>query len=199
MSKNKWDERFSNAQYIYGKTPNEFIRTKSNFLPDHVKVGCFAEGEGRNAVYLATRGHDVTAYDLSTTGLEKTKQLAAECDVIVDTVAMDLTTDYVEKAQFDAAVMVFGHVPKEKQRFFIENIVDSVTSGGYVMLEVYSDQQLEYKTGGPQAIDMLYRPTDLLEWLKPYKFLHFYYGEATRHEGSGHTGLGHVIQVVIQK
>src|SRR5699024_12070246 len=86
--------------------------------------------------------------------------------------------------------MVFGHVPRSDQRAFLENIIQSVKPGGYVLFEVYSDEQLNYQTGGPPKIDMLYSPTDMLEWLKPYKFLHFYYGEATRYEGSGHTGLG---------
>src|SRR5699024_12368759 len=76
-------KRFSDDNYIYGKAPNEFIRSKSAILPEQAKVGCFAEGEGRNAVYLARLGHEVTAYDQSQTGLEKTKLLASEHDVSV--------------------------------------------------------------------------------------------------------------------
>lgn len=199
MSHHTWDKRFSDDNYIYGKAPNEFIRSKSAILPEQAKVGCFAEGEGRNAVYLARLGHEVTAYDQSQTGLEKTKLLASEHDVSVRSVAKDLTKDEVGEPHYDAAIMVFGHVPRSDQRAFLENIIQSVKPGGYVLFEVYSDEQLNYQTGGPPKIDMLYSPTDMLEWLKPYKFLHFYYGEATRYEGSGHTGLGHVIQVVIQK
>src|SRR5699024_10359669 len=116
-----------------------------------------------------------------------------------ETVEIDLTKEKVQPDQFDAAIMVFGHVPKQDQQFFIESMLDSVKSGGYVIFEVYSPDQLNYKTGGPPALEMLYDPADILEWIKPYKCIHFYYGEATRTEGKRHVGLGHVIQVAIQK
>lgn len=199
MSKNKWDERFSKEGYFYGKKPNEFIREKSSLIPEKSKVGCFAEGEGRNAVYLATLGHDVTSYDQATAGLRKTEQLAAEHEVYVKTVQKDLIAEKVPANTFDAAVMVFGHVPGESQAKFIQNIIGSVKPGGHVLFEVYSKEQFDYKTGGPPVLDNLYDPIDILNWINPYKCLHFYYGEAERIEGSGHTGTGHVIQVILRK
>ncbi|QKY71395.1 hypothetical protein [Lentibacillus sp. CBA3610] len=65
--------------------------------------------------------------------------------------------------------MVFGHVPKQDQPFLMDNMMDSVQSGGYVMFEVYSDDQLNYRTGGPPALDMLYNPADILDWIKNYR------------------------------
>src|SRR5690625_6874550 len=90
--------------------------------------------------------------------------------------------------------MVFGHVPKQDQPFFIENIIASVKPGGHVLFEVYSEAQLDYQTGGPPSVDMLYHPETVLSWVDPYKCLHFYYGEAERHEGKRHHGRCHVIQ-----
>lgn len=199
MSKEKWDHRFSDEDYIYGEKENQFIHDMSELIPAQSKVGCFAEGEGRNAVYLAKLGHDVKTYDQSAVGLEKTKQLASKNHVAVETVRMDLTKEKVENDPFDAAIMVFGHVPKKDQQFFLNNIVDAVKSGGLVIFEVYSEDQLNYKTGGPPSHDMLYDPLEVLEWVKSYQCIHFYYGEAVRNEGKGHVGLGHVIQVVIKK
>src|SRR5699024_11746189 len=80
MSKEHWDNSFSDKDFVYGETENEFINHKSNIIRQHSKIGCFAEGEGRNAVYLATLGHDVTAYDQSAVGLEKTNKLASQQD-----------------------------------------------------------------------------------------------------------------------
>ncbi|GGJ82047.1 methyltransferase [Lentibacillus kapialis] len=199
MSKEHWDNSFSDKDFVYGERENVFIRDKSAIIPNHSKVGCFAEGEGRNAVYLAKLGHDVTTYDQSTIGLEKTKTLAGQNNVDVECVAIDLTDEKVQSNQFDAAIMVFGHVPKDDQPFLLESMIDSVKSGGYVIFEVYSMNQLEYQTGGPPSLDMLYEPTDILHWIKHYKCIHFYYGEAMRDEGKRHVGLGHVIQVVIKK
>lgn len=199
MSKEHWNSSFSDKDFVYGETENEFINKMSNFIPEHSKVGCFAEGEGRNAVYLAKLGHDVTAYDQSLVGLEKTRILASKNNVNVETVEIDLTKEKVGENQFDAAIMVFGHVPKRDQSFFIESMIGAVKTGGYIIFEVYSEAQLEYGTGGPKSVEMLYDPTDILNWIKHYKCLHFYYGEAERNEGKKHIGQGHVIQVVIQK
>lgn len=199
MSKEHWDQSFSDEQFVYGEVENKFINEKSNLIPANSKVACFAEGEGRNAVYLAKLGHDVSVYDQSIVGLEKSKELAHHNGVSIKTYEVDLTKEKVNQEQYDAAIMVFGHVPREDQPFLLNNMIDSVKPGGIILLEVYSDAQLSYKTGGPQSIDMLYNPLDMLEWIKDYKNIHFFYGEADRVEGKGHTGLGHVIQIAIQK
>ncbi|ASN05548.1 class I SAM-dependent methyltransferase [Virgibacillus necropolis] len=199
MSKEHWDKSFSDNDFVYGKSENAFINETSDLIPDHSKVGCFAEGEGRNAVYLAKLGHEVTTYDQSTIGLEKTKTLASQNNVEVETVAIDLTKEKVRTDQFDAAIMVFGHVPKQSQQFLIESMIDSVKPSGYIIFEVYSESQLAYQTGGPKSVEMLYNPVDILNWIKNYKSIHFYYGEADRNEGKRHVGLGHVIQAVIKK
>ncbi|GAB3044154.1 class I SAM-dependent methyltransferase [Virgibacillus ainsalahensis] len=199
MSKEHWDSSFSDEDFVYGERENVFIHDMRDLIPDHSKVGCFAEGEGRNAVYLAKLGHDITTYDQSTIGLEKTKKLASQNHVDVETVMIDLTNEKVKTNQFDAAIMVFGHVPKTDQPFLLENMIDSVKPGGYVIFEVYSKDQLEYQTGGPPSLDMLYDPVEILDWINNYKCIHFYYGEAIRDEGKRHVGLGHVIQAVIKK
>ena len=199
MSKEVWDKSFSDRDFVYGESENVFINSMSPIIPEHSKVGCFAEGEGRNAVYLAKLGHDVTAYDQSMIGLEKTKTLASQNNVDVETVAMDLTKELVKPNQFDVAIMVFGHVPKKDQPFFMENMMNSVKPGGYIIFEVYSEAQLAYQTGGPKSVELLYDPVDVLNWISNDKCIHFYYGEAVRNEGKKHVGLGHVIQVVVKK
>lgn len=199
MSKEFWDESFSKETYVYGKQANAFVIEMSDRLKEAQHIGCFAEGEGRNAIHLAKQGHQVTVFDQSEEGLSKAVQLAQEEGVQINTVQADLTKKEMEPELFDAAVMVFGHVPKENQSFLLEQMTQSVKPGGLVLLEVYSDDQLTYGTGGPKDIRMLYSPEDVLTWIKDYKCLHFYYGEADRTEGERHTGVGHVIQAFVQK
>lgn len=199
MVKDQWNKQFSENQYTYGKTVNAFIQEKSNLFPSQSKVACFAEGEGRNAVYLAKQGHTVTAYDVSTVGLNNAKQLAEENDVTITTIEADLLKTKIEKEKYDGAVMVFGHVKNVHQPYFIKNIIDAVKPGGYILIEVYSKNQLDYNTGGPGKEEFLYDPHDMLEWIKPHFCQHFYYGEADRQEGYRHTGIGHVIQIAIKK
>ncbi|MBN9654877.1 class I SAM-dependent methyltransferase [Halobacillus sp. GSS1] len=198
MSEEFWNKSFSKDTYVYGKQANTFVVEKTEQLKEAEKIACFAEGEGRNAVHLAKQGHHVTVFDQSEEGLAKAERLAEEEGVHIDAVQADLTKKDMEPGQFDAAVMVFGHVPKDHQRFLIDQMIKSVKPGGYVLFEVYSENQIAYETGGPKDKQMLYKPEEVLDWIRDYKCLHFYYGEADRTEGERHTGVGHVIQAFIR-
>jgi len=199
VSKAHWDKSFSEEAYVYGEEANEFIRASSHLFGEGEAIACFAEGEGRNAVYLAKQGHDVTAYDQSKVGLKKAEQLAIKNKVTIETAAVDLTNEKVPTAEYDGAVVVFGHVPAVDQPFFMENIINSVKAGGLIMVEVYSKEQLAYGTGGPPNEQLLYSPEDMLSFFKNERHIHFFYGEVTRHEGKKHNGLSHVIQVIAEK
>ncbi|CAM3933310.1 class I SAM-dependent methyltransferase [Alkalicoccus chagannorensis] len=196
MSEQFWDERFQQETFVYGEEANRFIQEKASLLRGH--VGCFAEGEGRNAVYLAEQGHEVTAIDQSGTGLEKTARLAEARGIRVNTKQMDLTAESPGTDVFDSAVLVFGHVPKATQHELLQQMVRSVRAGGVILLEVYSEKQLDYRTGGPPVQELLYAPEDILFWADAHHCLHFYYGEAERYEGAGHHGRCHVIQAAVQ-
>lgn len=196
---NLWNERFNTAEYIFGEKPNAFIQEFAYQLEGLKNVAAFAEGEGRNAVFLAGLGHDVTTFDYAESGLNKTLQLAEKNNVEVKTVQVDLIEGSVPNEQFDAAIMVFGHFRKEDQRSIFEKILKSVKPGGKIMMELYSEKQLDYQTGGPRGLAMLYKPQDILDWCENYKIVHFFVGEQSRQEGTLHTGLAHVIQLIIEK
>jgi SAM-dependent methyltransferase len=196
---NLWNERFNTAEYIFGEEPNAFIQEFAYQLEGLKNVAAFAEGEGRNAVFLAGLGHDVTTFDYAESGLNKTLQLAEKNNVEVKTVQVDLLEDSVPIEQFNAAIMVFGHFLKEDQRCVFEKILKSVKPGGKIMMELYSESQLDYRTGGPKKLEMLYKPQDILDWCENYKIVHFFVGEQSRQEGTLHTGLAHVIQLILEK
>ncbi|WP_342544661.1 class I SAM-dependent methyltransferase [Lysinibacillus sp. FSL W7-1291] len=196
---NTWDQRFQGAEYVYGEQPNAFIKDYVYYLKDYPNIATYAEGEGRNAVFLATAGHTVTAYDYAQSGLQKTEQLALKHQVTVQTKLADLLLDELPVNKYDAAIMVFGHFPAKQQQTVIQKIIDSVKPGGRIMMELYSIYQLPYASGGPQQLDFLYNPLDVLQWCQVYKIIHFFTGEQIRHEGMLHTGLAHTIQLIIEK
>ncbi|WP_240376718.1 class I SAM-dependent methyltransferase [Bacillus piscicola] len=196
---NHWNDRFSAEEYVYGEVPNVFVKEQAHFLRGNKKIAAFAEGEGRNAVYLAQHNHEVTTFDFAENGLQKTKKLANRFNVEVETIQTDLIHDSLPVEKFDGAIMVFGHFLKKDQKTVLDKIIASVKSGGTIMFEVYSEDQLRYLTGGPKVKEMLYHPNDVLSWVYDYNVLHFFYGEQERVEGLLHTGKGHVIQVIIQK
>ena len=84
-----WNERYSSVTYAYGTEPNDFLVAMFDKAPEG-KVLCLAEGEGRNAIWLAQQGREVTAVDASEVGLEKARRLADARGVKTTTVHADL-------------------------------------------------------------------------------------------------------------
>lgn len=195
---NHWDQRFNQDEYVYGTEPNPFIKQIARQLKGE-RVLAIAEGEGRNAVYLAEQGFHVTAWDYSEVGLEKTKTLAEQRGVKVETELVDLEQVKWQEHSWDIIVNVWGHISGDAKNSLLQGIKKALKPGGMYATEVYSIHQLDYKTGGPSVLEMLYTPEDILHRFSDWKYIHFYYGEATRHEGVLHTGLCHVIQALIQK
>lgn len=194
-----WNDRYKSDEYFYGEEPNTFIKEQAFRLANHNKVIAFAEGEGRNAVFLARQGNEVTAIDYSEDGLEKTKKLAEKHNVNVHTKKVDLLADSLAENEYDAAIMVFGHFHDDYKKMILGKMIQTIKPGGLIMFEVYSKKQINYGTGGPKDVDMLYDPIDILTWCEEHKVIHFFNGERERIEGKGHTGLADVIQVVIRK
>ncbi|XOK64770.1 class I SAM-dependent methyltransferase [Paenibacillus elgii] len=196
---NVWHERFNSEEYYYGEEPNVFIQQQAFRLEQCSKVIAFAEGEGRNAVFLAKRNHEVTAIDYAESGLHKTKKLARKHGVDVHTRKLDLLAEDVPNEEYDAAIMVFGHFHKDDQAMILNKMKNAIKPEGIMMLEVYSKDQLKYGTGGPPDPDLLYDPQEILAWCEGHEVVHFFYGEQERVEGKAHTGLAHVIQLVLRK
>ncbi|MCG1010518.1 class I SAM-dependent methyltransferase [Salinicoccus sp. ID82-1] len=198
---NQWDERFDVEEYIYGTEPNVWVKSifkkKGNF-----KVALLAEGEGRNAVYMAKLGHDVTAYDFSQSGIDKTHKLAQSEGVDVKTQLQDITIpDALPKSEYDIAINVFGHVPPAGKSEMIRNFAESVKPGGYIVFELYSRRQIEFQTGGPKDIHMLFDAGDMKRELESYGFEAIELKEVIVHrsEGRMHQGKSAVIQGLLKK
>ncbi|MFE1630770.1 class I SAM-dependent methyltransferase [Brevibacillus reuszeri] len=196
---NIWNERFNSEEYYYGEEPNVFIQQQAFRLEPSQKVIAFAEGEGRNAVFLAKRNLEVTAIDYAESGLQKAKKLAQMHGVDIHTQKIDLMVEDVASEEYDAAIMVFGHFHKNAQTMVLNKMKKAIKPKGILMLEVFSNEQLKYGTGGPPELDMLYEPKDILAWCEDHEVIHFFYGEQERVAGKVHNGLAHVIQLVLRK
>ena len=193
-----WDERYSEPGYAYGTEPNEFLAKHRPEIPPG-PVLCLAEGEGRNAVFLAHRRHDVTAVDQSAVGLEKARQLAAERGVHIRTVQADLATYDLGTAKWAGIVSIFAHTPPDIRKRVHAGVVRALRPGGIFILEAYRPEQLELKTGGPPSAELMMTADDLHLELDGLEFLQV--EEPTRDvtEGRFHRGLGAVVQVIARK
>ncbi|WP_026045576.1 class I SAM-dependent methyltransferase [Paenisporosarcina sp. TG-14] len=196
---NQWDNRFQISDYLFGKEANVFI--KYCYEEFQLKSGdalAIAEGEGRNAVFVAKKGINVTTWDYSEVGLEKTRELAKENGVVVKTEHVDLNDAPWKENQWDQIFCVFGHFPKQLRESTLANIKKALKPGGYFITEVYSVHQLPYQSGGPKDSSLLYSPEEFISQFNDWRTIHFFMGEVMRDEGS-HNGLSHVIQLAVQK
>ncbi|MGD9021628.1 MAG: class I SAM-dependent methyltransferase [Lysobacterales bacterium] len=147
-----WDERYSQPGYAFGTQPNEFLQDHFSRIPPGGRVLCLGEGEGRNGVFLAEQGYEVTGVDLSAVGLKKAQALAAERKVEIKTVVADLADFAPGVDAWDGVVSIAVHLPPDVRKALLARIVASLRSGGVFILEGYTEKQLEMPgKGGPSA------------------------------------------------
>lgn len=190
-----WDERYSEPGFVYGTDANEFLVSVVNQIPQG-KILSLAEGEGRNAVYLASLGYQVVGVDGSEVGLGKAQALAVERGVAITTVHADLSQFEIDQEQWDGIIACYCHVPSAIRIPLHHAAVRGLKSGGVFVLEAYSKEQLAYDTGGPQSLDMLMSLDEVKRELAGLEFRHAVQIEREVREGSRHTGLASVIQIV---
>ena len=196
MTQNPWDERYSASDYFYGKEPNDFLREQIKRLPAGGKVLCLAEGEGRNAVYLAREGFQVTAVDGSRVGLQKLEALAKDSGVSVKTVCADLADFTIEPQAWDAIIAIWCHLPSTLRRKVHAASVQALRKGGAFLLEAYRPEQLKYGTGGPKDPDFLMNLEILRPELTGLRLEVEIEKDREIHEGKGHQGPSSVVQVM---
>ena len=193
---NPWDERYSVGEFVYGTEPNDFLRQHAHHLLASSRVLCLADGEGRNGVYLASLGHQVTSVDSSAIGLEKAQRLAKQRGVSIVTICADLASFDLGNQQWDAIVSIFCHLPQPLRSNLHRGIDRALAPGGMFLLEAYTPEQLQYKTGGPPTEELLMTCSQLRGELTPLVIESCHERTRAIHEGILHNGMSAVVQVV---
>jgi len=196
-----WDERFSEPGYAYGTEPNDFLRERvADLRPG--RCLCLAEGQGRNAVWLAQQGFDVTAMDQSAPGLAKARELAETRGVAIETVAADLSGFDIGEAAWDSIVAIFAHLPPALRADVHARAARALVPGGTVLIEGYTPDKYDHPgTGGPPPSqkDLCFTRSMLLDdfaGLEPILA-----AETVRevNEGQYHQGRSAVVQFLARK
>jgi SAM-dependent methyltransferase len=193
-----WDERYSAEEYAYGTTPNEFLVEKISCIPKG-KVLSLAEGEGRNAVFLAKQGYAVTAVDASVVGLNKARKLAEENDVVVEFIHADLADYDLGENKWDGIVSIFCPLPSSLRKELYKKVIAGLKQNGVFLLEAYTPDQLKHGTGGGKSVDVMQSKESLRLELAGLKFKHLTELEREVIEGVYHTGIGSVVQAIATK
>lgn len=194
-----WDQRYSEPGFAYGTDPNDLLVERARLLQPEARVLCIAEGEGRNAIFLAGLGHDVTAVDLSQVGLEKARARAESLGLALRTVHADLMDYEPDPGSWDAVVSIWAHLPPPVRAVVHARVVRALRPGGVLILEAYAPEQLQHRTGGPQTLDLLYTLDLLRSDFGALEIQHLWAGEREIHEGRYHDGPSAVVQLVAMK
>lgn len=201
MEPDFWNQRYSAEEYFYGTTPNGFVAECAPLIPPG-PVLCLADGEGRNAVFLATRGHTVTAMDQSSVGLAKARQLAAEQKpvVTITTCVSDLADFAITAGAWSGIVATFVHLAQPLRRNVHQRVTAGLRPGGVFILEAYTPDQVRHRTGGPvNQPELLMKLEELRDELAGLDFVIARELVRDVSEGAGHKGHGAVVQVLARK
>ncbi|WP_158963079.1 class I SAM-dependent methyltransferase [Myroides fluvii] len=203
MSQQFWEERYKQEDYVYGIEPNAFLKEVLPLDGQGKKMLFVAEGEGRNAVYAATLGYTVDAFDLSTEAKKKAMRLASKQGVELQYDVCTVEDWPSNEAQYDGLVLIYAHFPQEKRRAYHRHLAQALKFGGMLILEAFSPKQIEQRTkgsiGGPGELEMLYPLEQLMEDFPSFQFHLAQEKEVELREGHFHQGTGAVIRLMGQK
>lgn len=199
MNESFWDARYAEEGFAYGEQPNDFVRESAGRIARGGRVLCLAEGEGRNAAFLAARGHAVVAVDQSAVGLAKARALAARHGTSIETIVADLASWTPDEGAFDAFVAVFAHLPPKGRAHMFAAAVRALRPGGVAIIELYTPRQLAHATGGPRELGMLVEPEALRRELAGLTIESLEERERDVVEGKYHTGRAAVVRALAMR
>ena len=195
-----WQQRFAAPGYLFGTEPNVFLKAHAHLLQRGQKALAIADGEGRNGVFLAEQGLDVLSVDFSPLAQEKARQLAKERGVTLRIEQADIVNWNWPEEEFDVAAAIFFQfaLPPERDKIFA-GIKKTLKPGGLLLLEGYGPKQLEYKTGGPSDLARLYTRALLEQAFGDFSSTEVREYDAELREGSRHSGMSALIDLVGRK
>ena len=200
---NRWDERYSNKEYAYGEAPNDYLKEQLEKLPAG-KILFPADGEGRNSVFAAKLGWDVSAFDISAEGRRKALQLAAKNNVHINYHLGELETAQYASGEFNVIALIYAHFPAAIKSAYHKALDKFLKKDGLMIFEAFSKKHIYYtarneKVGGPRDIESLFSIDEIRSDFSNYNFIELTETEIELNEGVFHNGLGSVIRFVAQK
>ena len=190
--KERWNLKYEGTTYVYGKEPTAYLKDKLSLLKKG-KALVLAMGEGRNAVYLAENGFDVTGVDLSEVGIEKCARLAEERGVEVNSIVADLTDYDMGTEQYDLITNFYFY-----DKSILPRVIDSLKPGGMFIFETYSRDHPKHSKFGPKNPNYLVKPNELLEIFQSLRIL-YYEDTVTELDEGMHKGKAALIRLIAKK
>ena len=199
-----WDNRYSTEDYAYGTAPNVFFKDAIEKYKRKGKMLLPAEGEGRNAVYAAKKGLEVTAFDISLEGKNKALKLAARENVKIKYEVGNFFDLSVINQQYESAALIFAHFPAPLLSQYHKKIGNLIIPDGMIILEGFSKNNFELREenpniGGPNKRDMLFSKESIQKDFSNFEIIQLEEKHIKLTEGNFHNGIGSVIRFIGRK
>ncbi len=190
-----WNERYNQKEYLYGLRPNNFFKSEIiKYSPGRIFLP--GDGEGRNSVFAASLSWQVEAVDFSSLAVKKAKKLSKSFNLKIDYSVADLS-EYIPKQNFyNAAAIIFVHLPPSIRKYFHKKLIDCLRQNGVLIMELYEKKQLGRDSGGPQSEEMLYSIPEIENDFKSLETLYLKEELIELNEGEKHSGEANVIRYV---
>ncbi len=199
-----WEKRYANERFAYGIEPNVFFEKilEENQLKGSILLP--GEGEGRNAVFAATKGLNVTCFDMSSQGKQKALKLAKQNNVTINYLVGEFSELHFEENSFDAIALIYAHFPANLKTAYHKKLTSYLKKGGLLILEGFSENQLKInkenqQSFGPKNIDMLYSVESIKNDFKDLEIQVLNQELIDLDEGIHHIGKGDVIRFIGKK
>lgn len=195
---NKWDERYSDEAFFYGEEPNQFFAETLRGMKEKGKLLLPAEGEGRNAVFAASLGWEVHAFDSSKVAQQKALDFALSEKVLINYELLDLANFVPHAETYDMIALVFAHVPEGMREVFHSKMAQSLKKGGILLVESFAKEQIHNNTGGPPDVHFLYSTEILKNDFAGFKVIKLCQQKTMLDEGR-HSGEADVVRFIGEK
>jgi len=170
-----WDERYRTSELIWKAAPNQWVRQYTQDLSPGTALD-LASGEGRNAIWLADRGWQVTAVDFSAVAMEKAKELASQHgNRTADRIewAVEDVLSYAPTAEYDLVLVIYLQIAAEQRKTLLQHAAAVVSPGGRLLVVGHHTDNLLHGVGGPPNPEVLYTEDDILADLAEFPNLIF--------------------------
>lgn len=194
-----WNQKYQRDDYFYGEQPNDFLRSQIFRLKPGARILVVGDGEGRNGVWLAQQGFEVTTVDFSSVACAKAKALAERAGVRLDVQCADLHTWNWPTSHFDAVVSVYLHFMPEDRVKLHRRMQDALVEGGWLIIELFHPLQLNFQSGGPKVPEMLLTVIELESDFPGLQWRLLTEGKALLDEGPGHAGPARITHGAARK
>jgi SAM-dependent methyltransferase len=160
-----WDERYAAADLVWSAEPNRTLVAEVG-ESRHGRALDLAAGEGRNALWLAERGWQVTAVDFSPVAVARGRQLAAARGVDITWEVHDVTAWHPPDAGFDLVIVLYLHLPPTQRRIAHRKAAAAVAEGGALIVLGHARDNLQHGVGGPQDPTILLAAREVVDDLE---------------------------------